>query len=122
MVLRDLGLEKSSAVVSPVAKRPKFEELLLLTEAKPLNGEDTTLYRSFFMRVNYFSLDRSDLSFAVCSLARGMKSSTTEGLEQLCLNRMPWLESWRYSVMQTMLETWERENPDLEWRLCGERT
>ena len=24
--------------------------------------------------------------------------------------------------MQTMLETWERENPDLEWQSCGERT
>ena len=24
--------------------------------------------------------------------------------------------------MQTMLETWERENPDLEWQSCCERT
>ena len=44
MVLRDLGLEKSSPV-TPVAKRPKLEELLL-AEAKLLNEGDTTLYRS----------------------------------------------------------------------------
>ena len=43
-------------------------------------------------------------------------------LEQLCLNHNPRLESWMYSVTQTMLETWERENPDLEWQSCGERT
>ena len=83
MVLRDLGLEKSSPVVTPVAKRPQSEELLLLAGAKPLNGEDTTLYRSVTMRVNYLSLDRPDLLFAAGSLARGMKSPTTEDLEEL---------------------------------------
>ena len=44
MVLRDLGLEKSSPVVTPVAKRSKSEELLLLAGATPVNAEDTTLY------------------------------------------------------------------------------
>ena len=34
------------------------------------------------MRVNYLSLDRSDLSFAAGSLARGMKSPTTKDLEE----------------------------------------
>ena len=46
MVLGGLGLEKSSSVVTPVAKRPKSEELLLLAGAKSLTAEDTTLYRS----------------------------------------------------------------------------
>ena len=82
-MLRDLGLEKSSPVVTPVAKRPKSEELLLLAGAKPLNAEDTTLYRSVTMRVNNLSLDRPDLLFAAGSLARGMKSPTTKDLEEL---------------------------------------
>ena len=61
MVLRDLGLEKSSLVVTLVAQRPKSEELLLLAGAKFLNAEDTTLYRSVTTCVNYLSLDRPDL-------------------------------------------------------------
>ena len=83
MVLRDLGLEKSSHVVALAAKRPKSEELLLLAEAKLLNAEDTTLNRSVTMRENNLSLDRPDLSFAAGSLARGMKSPTTKDLEEL---------------------------------------
>ena len=79
----NLGLEKSSLVVTPVAKRPKSEELLLLAWAKPLNAEETTLCRSVTIRVNYLSLDRPDLSFAAGSLARGMKSHTTKDLEDL---------------------------------------
>ena len=50
VVLRDLGLEKVPPVVILVAKRPKSEEFLLLAGAKPLNAEDTTLYRSVTMR------------------------------------------------------------------------
>ena len=70
MVLRDLGLEKSTPVATPVAKRPTSEELVLLAGAKPLNTEDTTLCRSVTMRVNYLSLDHPDLSFAAGPLAR----------------------------------------------------
>ena len=51
MVLRDQGLEKSSPVVSPVAKRPKSEDILLLAGAKPLSAENTTLHRTVTMRV-----------------------------------------------------------------------
>ena len=69
--------------MTPVAKRPKSEELLLLAWTKPLNAEDTTLCRSVTMRVNFLSLDRPDLSFAAGSLARGMKSPTTKDLEEL---------------------------------------
>ena len=69
MVLRDLGLEKTTPVVTPVAKRPKSAELLLLARGKPVNAEDTTLCRSVTMRVNFLSLDRPDLSFAAGSLA-----------------------------------------------------
>ena len=57
VVLRDLGLEESCPVVTPVAKRPKSEGLVLLAGAKPLNAEDTTMYKSVTMRVNYLSLD-----------------------------------------------------------------
>ena len=71
MVLRDLGLEKSSPCVTPVAKRPKSKELLQLARAKPLNAEDAMLYRSVTMLVNYLSPDRPDLSGAAGSLARG---------------------------------------------------
>ena len=52
MVLLDLGWEKSSPVVTLVDKRPKLEQLLLLAGTKPLNAEDTTLYRSVRMRVS----------------------------------------------------------------------
>ena len=83
MVLRDLGLEKSSPAATPVAKRPKSEELVLLAGAKPLNAEVATLYRSVTMCVNYLSVDRPDLSLAAGSLARGMKSPTTKALEEL---------------------------------------
>ena len=78
MVLRDLGLERSTPVVNIVAKRPKSEELVLLAGAKPLNGEDATFYRSVTMLMNYLSLDRPDFSFAAGSLARGMKSPSTQ--------------------------------------------
>ena len=47
-----LGLEDATPVVTPVAKRPKSEELQLLAGPKPLNAEDTSLYRSVTMRVN----------------------------------------------------------------------
>ena len=106
MVLRDLGLEKSSPVVTPVAKRPKSEELLLPARAKPLNAEDTTLYMSVTVRVNY-------LSFAAGSLARGMKKVPLEEvkrvgrylrggdqLEQSCFNHKPCLELQRCSATQ----------------------
>ena len=79
MVLRDLGLEKSSLVVTPVAKRPKTGEFLLLAGAKSLNAEDTTFFKSVSMRVNYLSLDRPDLSVAAGSLTR----ATSKDLEEL---------------------------------------
>ena len=63
-----------------VAKRPKSEELLLQAGSKLLHAQDSTLYKSITMRVNYLSLDRPDLSFAAGSLARGMKSPTTKNL------------------------------------------
>ena len=69
MVLRDLGLEKSTPVLTLVPEGPKSEEVLPLPAAKPLNAEDTTLYRSVTMRVNCLSLDRPDLSFAAGSVA-----------------------------------------------------
>ena len=133
MVLGDLGLEKSTPVVTLVAKSPMSEELALLAGAKPLNAEYTTLYRSITMRVNCSSLDRPDLSFAAGSLPRGMKSRQTKDLEELkrvgrYSRRRPvgatvfepqaHLE-FRYSATQTMLETWERANPVLEWQSCG---
>ena len=36
IVFRDLGLEKTTAVVTPVTKHPKWEELVLLAGAKPI--------------------------------------------------------------------------------------
>ena len=88
MVLRDQGLEKATPVVTPLAKRSKSEELLLLAGAKHLNAEDTTLYKSVTMHVNFSSLDSPDFSFAAGSLARGMKSTTTKYLEELkCVGR-----------------------------------
>ena len=42
MVLRDLGLVKSTPFVTLVAKRQKSEELQLLAGAKPLNADDIT--------------------------------------------------------------------------------
>ena len=83
MVLRDLGLEKSTPVVTLVDKRPKSEERLLLAGAKPLNAEYTKLYKSITMCVNNLSLDRPHLSFAARSLARGMKGPTRKDLEEL---------------------------------------
>ena len=59
-------MEEASPVVTPVAKRPKSEELLLLAGSKPLNAEDTTLF-----------------SFAAGSVARGMTSPTTKDFEEL---------------------------------------
>ena len=79
MVLRDLGLEKSTRVVTLVAKRLKSKELLLLAGAKPLSAEDTTLDTSVTMRVNYLSLDCPDLSFAAGPPTRRMKKSHDEG-------------------------------------------
>ena len=67
MVLRDLGLEKSIPVVTPVAERPKSEELLPLACANSLKAGDTALYWSVTMRVNLLSLDRPDWSFAAGS-------------------------------------------------------
>ena len=52
MVLRDLGLEKASPLVTIVAKRHTSESLLLLAGAKLINAVDTTLHRSVKMRIN----------------------------------------------------------------------
>ena len=69
MVLRDLGLDKSSPVVTLVAKPVRSRKTFCCWQgAKPLNA-------------NYLSQDRPDLSFAAGSLARGMKSPTTNDLE-----------------------------------------
>ena len=45
-------------------------------------------------------------------VGRHLRRATS--LEQFVSEPQP---SW----MQAMLETWERENPNLEWQLCGER-
>ena len=45
---------EASSVVTPVAKRPKSEELLMLAGAKPLNAQDTSSYKSVTMRLNNF--------------------------------------------------------------------
>ena len=102
MGLRDLGLEKSTPCATLVAKRPKSEELLLMAGAKPLNAEDTTLYRSVTMRVNYLSLDRPDLSFAAGSLARGMKSPSTKYFEGTltCWTQREKATSWSNCVFE----------------------
>ena len=55
----------------------------LLAAATSLNAEDTTLCRSVTVRFNYLNLDLPGLSFAAGFLARGMKSPTTKGLEEL---------------------------------------
>ena len=130
IVLRDLGLRKSTLVVTPVVKRPKSEELLLLAGAKPLNAQDTTLHRSVMVRVNHLFLDRPVLSFAAGSLARGMKSPSRNlkcwaplargtSRSDRFLNHTHGLEFWRWSAMQTILETWEHASPSLEWQSCG---
>ena len=121
MVLGDLGLEETP-VVSPVAKRPKSGELLLLAGAEPTQR-------------NHLSLDRPNLSFAAGALKRGMKIPTTKNLEErnvlsaTCegdqlerswLNRKHCLVFGRCSTMQTMLETWEtrraRSGTAVLWR------
>ena len=47
-------------VTTPVAKRPKSEELQLPAGANPLNVEDSTFYMAVTMRVNFLSVDRAD--------------------------------------------------------------
>ena len=68
MVLRDLGLEKSSSVVTLVAKRPKSEAFLLVAGAKPLKV--STAHRT------------SHASHARCFLARG---SSAQAAFSLCV-------------------------------------
>ena len=96
MVLRDLGLGKSTPVVTLDAKRPQSEELLLLAGATPLNAEDTTLYRFVAMRVEYKSLDRQDLLFAAGSLARGLNGATIKRprAAQTCWRLLEGTTSW----------------------------
>ena len=110
MVLRYLGLEKSTLVVTHVAKRPRSEEFLLLAGVKHVNPVDATLYRSVTMRVNYLFLHRPDLSFAAGSLARGMRRPNGRCLRS-CLNHKHCLEFCRCSAMQTMLQIWEHASP-----------
>ena len=52
------------------------------------------------MRVNYLPLDRTDLPFAAGSPARGMKSPTTKGLEELKRVGMStcWATGWSEHV------------------------
>ena len=115
MVPRGLGLEKATPVVTLVARRPESEALLLLAGAKPLNAEDTTLYRSITMRVNSSSLDRPDFSFSARSLTRVMKSSTTEDFDKL--ERVG-----RYlGVLEVFCNADHagHTSPVLEWQVCG---
>ena len=100
MVLRDLELEKSTPVVTVIAKRSKSAELLLFAGAKPLNSEDITLYTSATMRVNYLSLDRPDLSFAAGRQARGMTSPHDERPQgtQTCWTLRARATSWSNRV------------------------
>ena len=120
MVLRDPGLEKSSLVVTLVAKRPKSEELLLLAGVKPLNAKDTASYRSITIRVNYCLWTVQTCHLSQGSQARGMKSPATKDLEEF--KRVRRCLACRYSVTQNMLETCDRENPDLQWQSCGKLT
>ena len=90
MVLRDLGLEKASPMVTLVAKRQTSEALLLLAGTKPINAVDTTLHRSVKMRINNLRNSRVfDATFEDVWLAQSFSN------QRLCR------EFWKCSATQT---------------------
>ncbi|CAJ1341845.1 unnamed protein product, partial [Effrenium voratum] len=75
-IIRALNLEESKWVSTP-AEKQKLTDVLAAEGLPELDETATAQYRSLTMRAAYLSMDRADLSEAVKSLARHMKSPTS---------------------------------------------
>ena len=71
IVIKELGLEGSKSLSTPGA--PETAEDLKEREKSPkLSPKESTSYRAISARLNYLSLDRSDIQFATKSISRYM--------------------------------------------------
>eukprot|EP00973_Karenia_brevis_P092466 12412551-Karenia_brevis.AAC.1 len=119
MVIQELGLEGAKPALTPYAKvvHAKGSERAAITarredpntkmedpEVSPmLNRERMMRYQSLAARLNYYSLDRPDIMFAVKELMRKMASPTEE--DEVALKRVA-----RYLIGRPRLVTrylWE---------------
>ena len=71
IIIRELGLEKSSSVISTPGAKEKIEDFEN-HEDEPLDGEWSTKFRRLIARANFLSIDRPDIQFAVKELSSGM--------------------------------------------------
>ena len=71
MIIRELGVEKSSSVISTPKAQEKIEDHKN-HEDEPLDGEWSTKFRRLIARAIFLSIDRPDIQFAVKELSSGM--------------------------------------------------
>ena len=76
IIAKQLGLEKSSTVTSPIVQYD-------LKNEKELQAEMVSPYRSLTMRGAYLAQDRYDIQYATKELATEMKAPTEEALVRL---------------------------------------
>uniref|UniRef100_A0ACD5W9H4 Uncharacterized protein n=1 Tax=Avena sativa TaxID=4498 RepID=A0ACD5W9H4_AVESA len=71
-LLRRAGLLKSSPVTTPMASSKKISA----TDGIPLSSEESTRYRSIVGRLQYLTMTRPDLSFAVNKVCQYLHTPT----------------------------------------------
>jgi hypothetical protein len=77
-IVKDLGLTSTSRRPTATAVKKKHEELSRILDAKPLDADKASKYRSVTMRAAYLAQDRPDIAEAAKSLAQGMSKPTEE--------------------------------------------
>ena len=82
MIVRQLQLENAKAVTTPAEKK-KLADVISASGLPQLDTEKTTLYRSLVMRAQFLAQDRADLSEAVKSLTRKMRSPNEVDMKDL---------------------------------------
>ena len=82
MIVRQFQLENAKSVTTPAEKK-KLADVISASVLPQLDTKKTTLYRSLVMRAQFLGQDRADLSEAVKSLTRKMRSPTGADMKDL---------------------------------------
>ena len=95
IIVKQLNLSDAKGVNTPSVKETGEDAF---KESKPLNSEDSRMYRSLVMRAAYLSLDRADIAESVKCLARSM--ATPDETSWLKLKRLARYLVYRPRVIQ----------------------
>ena len=71
IIIKEMGMSNARAVATPITADPK-DVNKLREESEFLQGAEATAYRGLTARVNFLSLDRADLQYAVKHASKHM--------------------------------------------------